>query len=133
MDLILDAVRALDRDAVCFQEVTNEMHAVIHQRLRVQKDWKVYRKKSHPEDYSLATAVRTPAANEDDKCISGALSGSNNDRHLLLVRRGALDDRQRACRFGRQQTPGCGSVISAGMHERTPFSPWPGSDLRARG
>ena len=48
MDLILDAVLALDLDAICFQEVTDEMNAVIHQRLRVKKGWKVYRKKKSP-------------------------------------------------------------------------------------
>ena len=87
MGLMLDALTSLDLDAICFQEVVDEMNAVICQRLRLH-GWKVCRKKDRQEDYYLVTAVKTISSNQDDKCISEVLPGSNNGRRLLIVRRG---------------------------------------------
>ena len=69
MGLMLDALTSLDLDAICFQEVVDEMNAVICQRLRLH-GWKVYRKKDRQEDYYLVTAVKAISSNQDDKCIS---------------------------------------------------------------
>ena len=91
IDKILDSIFERDPrwevNALLFQEVTEDMYAVIRRRLA---SWSIYGRRDNDEGYFVVTAVRYPPAGPEDKSSSYAFPAhmSVNDRRVLTVRRG---------------------------------------------
>ncbi len=85
MERILGQLLPLELDALLFQEVTEEMHAVVRRRL---PGWRVYHKRVVDADYFNVTACRSsPGDVTRDRTTTYEYPGSEQGRHLIIVRR----------------------------------------------
>ena len=88
MKKLVEKILPLQVDAICFQEVTDELFEALRAQL---PSWGTFRKKSGRGHYYVATFTKKKAGQGDITCKCISFEGiSTQGRHVLVVRYGPL-------------------------------------------